>query len=950
MVALTGKDRLPIVMLSKDKEALIDVAGYKDEFGLFDTLTEFNYTAGLPGAASNSFQVNLTVINPTQEFERAVTPVFRNLFANSAKTSSLGVGQTTAEIEPIKFYMRWGYGSEDQGMSKLVTGILTNVNYSVTDDAERVISLTFMDTLSFDTTKNPNVQANNGVAQTFEYPDILKDDGSLVAPSEVVKDLLGQILGAFPNLRGVVYHDIDLSFIDKAWAELTNRLSDGFGSNSAVIPDDGDYSRPLDAETQKLLDSYGIGEDTQWVGYKNLIINGAGSPRWAARQAYDMVFRYLGISFGASELKQNRSESEDTPKNPQARVNRNSDKPLPKLNDIRLGDNLRIVRNEGFIPPTDTGLTVRTALLALNNEDDPNHDFVRNEVFNIDNSRQRWERPPELSGSIDGSYASDWGFPNAIPWRPFGYGFHGESKDGGTATPAQVFSIAETGYFPLNKNRSSSTISQGFYVAVANSQALWEATTYATAVSVFTDEGDNDAKTHAKQPEPEKTPPAAKPKPFIRASITKNEYTSLMTILNALIRSINDFYLPILEESDNAFEVRPYYKSTLQSAGPPSFNGWERVTTTFENGNTPDDTEALLVVADGNTHKRALTNDAADRTSEIQELAALQSFPSLSEDLPNQNISNVEDGSITSLLNLRVGYNDSIVTDFRFNQDIFAPLAGAGQMQSDIIKLDEVWQGGAGGFSVSSLIGTFVYVITTATEQTTPTSIGQTIRSTFQGGSDLQEILGLNTEAFKTVKALEEAAANPQEIDFTQFLIQMNKYYTKFQKINQSGAFHSSDDTADRLNALYSFVNSTIFRDMFMKKDGSVATYSVNGKSIKIKSQPRYIIDKSFFSDMDNVYSLQEFLRKKGLWEKNYAEFPFTATVTTLGIPEVSDWIVDWDIRKIRLQISNPRLPEGPKHWTSGIYIITSYTHNISAGSMYTTTFELLRQPFAEIN
>ena len=941
MVALTGKDRLPIVMLSKDKEALIDVAGYKDEFGLFDTLTEFNYTAGLPGAASNSFQVNLTVINPTQEFERAVTPVFRNLFANSAKTSSLGVGQTTDELEPITFYMRWGYGSEDQGMSKLVTGILTNVNYSVTDDAERVISLTFMDTLSFDTTKNPNVKANNGVAQTFEYPDILKDDGSLVAPSEVVKDLLGQILGAFPNLRGVVYHDIDLSFIDKAWAELTNRLSDGFGSNSAVIPDDGDYSRPLDAETQKLLDSYGIGEDTQWVGYKNLIINGAGSPRWAARQAYDMVFRYLGISFGASELKQNHSESEDTPKNPQAGVNRNSKKPLPGLNNIPLDNNLRIVEYDTNGNIIDTGLTVRTALLAFNNDADPLHDFVRDEVFNIDNLLQRWERP-EFSISTAGAYASDWGFPNAIPWRPFGYGFHGESYTGGTARPDQVFSISSTGYFPLNKSRSTSGLSQGYYVDVANSQALWRATTYATAVSMQTDEGDNDAKTHAKQPEPEKTPPAAKPKPFIRASITKNEYTSLMTILNALIRSINDFYLPIMEESDNAFEVRPYYKSTLQSAGPPSFNGWERVTTTFENGNTPDDTEALLVVADGNTHKRALTNDAADRTSEIQELAALQSFPSLSEDLPNQNISNVEDGSITSLLNLRVGYNDSIVTDFRFNQDIFAPLAGAGQMQSDIIKLDEVWQGGAGGFSVSSLIGTFMYVLKPVVEA----SKGP-LRSLRPTSSTK---LGLEAEGVKTLKALEEAAANPQEIDFTQFLIQMNKYYTKFQKINQSGAFHSSDDTEDRLNALYSFVNSTIFREMFMKKDGSVATYSVNGKSIKIKSQPRYIIDKSFFSDMDNVYSLQEFLRKKGLWEKNYAEFPFTATVTTLGIPEVSDWIVDWDIRKIRLQISNPRLPEGPKHWTSGIYIITSYTHNISADSMYTTTFELLRQPFAEIN
>lgn len=941
MVALTGKDRLPIVMLSKDKEALIDVAGYKDEFGLFDTLTEFNYTAGLPGAASNSFQVNLTVINPTQEFERAVTPVFRNLFANSAKTSSLGVGQTTDELEPITFYMRWGYGSEDQGMSKLVTGILTNVNYSVTDDAERVISLTFMDTLSFDTTKNPNVKANNGVAQTFEYPDILKDDGSLVAPSEVVKDLLGQILGAFPNLRGVVYHDIDLSFIDKAWAELTNRLSDGFGSNSAVIPDDGDYSRPLDAETQKLLDSYGIGEDTQWVGYKNLIINGAGSPRWAARQAYDMVFRYLGISFGASELKQNHSESEDTPKNPQAKVNRNSKKPLPGLNNIPLDNNLRIVEYDTNGNIIDTGLTVRTALLALNNDADPLHDFVRDEVFNIDNVFQRWERP-KFSISTAGAYASDWGFPNAIPWRPFGYGFHGESYTGGTARPDQVFSISSTGYFPLNKSRSTSGLSQGFYVDVANSQALWRATTYATTVSMQTDEGDNDAKTHAKQPEPEKTPPAAKPKPFIRASITKNEYTPLMTILNALIRSINDFYLPIMEESDNAFEVRPYYKSTLQSAGPPSFNGWERVTTTFENGNTPDDTEALLVVADGNTHKRALTNDAADRTSEIQELAALQSFPSLSEDLPNQNISNVEDGSITSLLNLRVGYNDSIVTDFRFNQDIFAPLAGAGQMQSDIIKLDEVWQGGAGGFSVSSLIGTFMYVLKPAVEA----SKGP-LRSLRPTSSTK---LGLEAEGVKTLKALEEAAVNPQEIDFTQFLIQMNKYYTKFQKINQSGAFHSSDDTEDRLNALYSFVNSTIFREMFMKKDGSVATYSVNGKSIKIKSQPRYVIDKSFFSDMDNVYSLQEFLRKKGLWEKNYAEFPFTATVTTLGIPEVSDWIVDWDIRKIRLQISNPRLPEGPKHWTSGIYIITSYTHNISADSMYTTTFELLRQPFAEIN
>ena len=59
MVALTGKDRLPIVMLSKDKEALIDVAGYKDEFGLFDTLTEFNYTAGLPGGACSRSAVEV---------------------------------------------------------------------------------------------------------------------------------------------------------------------------------------------------------------------------------------------------------------------------------------------------------------------------------------------------------------------------------------------------------------------------------------------------------------------------------------------------------------------------------------------------------------------------------------------------------------------------------------------------------------------------------------------------------------------------------------------------------------------------------------------------------------------------------------------------------------------------------------------------------------------------
>ena len=91
MVALTGKDRLPTVMLTKDKASLKDLSMYTDPYGLSATLTDFTYTAGLPGAAANSFIASLSVINPTQHFEQAVLPVFRNLFASHTKTSNLDV-------------------------------------------------------------------------------------------------------------------------------------------------------------------------------------------------------------------------------------------------------------------------------------------------------------------------------------------------------------------------------------------------------------------------------------------------------------------------------------------------------------------------------------------------------------------------------------------------------------------------------------------------------------------------------------------------------------------------------------------------------------------------------------------------------------------------------------------------------------------------------------------
>ena len=415
----------------------------------------------------------------------------------------------------------------------------------------------------------------------------------------------------------------------------------------------------------------------------------------------------------------------------------------------------------------------------------------------------------------------------------------------------------------------------------------------------------------------------------------------------------------MVPEENDLLALIPYFKSNLTTPNSAGIDLWGNLRVAVGLAKSQfEDVNTLVLVASKNLHNQSLTNDAGDSPSDISILSQIQSFPSISTSLPAGPTKNVENGSITSLLLFRVGYDNSIVTDLTFDTDIFAPIVSNAAAQGYIQKLDKVWgKGVLQGVSTNKVVSTMYYVLKKSvdaaqTEESKRRSGGHMNfdkTQKYEGVTDTQ-LEDIVDAGVKSMEALENAAKNPLELDMTDFLAEMNKFYMKYQRVNQEGLLSTADDTSERLDALFNLINSSTFKNMFLSTNGNESSYVINGKNIEVKSTPKWKLELSMMSQVDDSISLSQFLRNKGMWDRGFAQIPFTVTVTTLGIPELSSFVEDDAFRKVNLDVSNPRLTEGPKHWTSGVYQILGYTHNISSDSVYTTTFNLLRQPFVEFN
>jgi len=964
MPALTGQGKLPTVMLSKQLSSLMDVENYTDEYSLSDTLTTFQYTAGLPGAASNSFTATLTVINPTEHFERTVLPHFRTMFAQQSQNSNLQAGPDD-DPHALEFYVRWGYGSTEQGMSKIIHGFLTSINYSITAEGERTIVFSLLDQLSFATSKYPELGRENSVQQVWEYPDILKPDGSFNPPSVVVEDLLSQMLASVPHSKGHFVLGNAGQQLDQVWMQLTTQLATGFGETSLSSITEGSPPQALPLDLAGKVEG-----DCQWItAADNLKINAPGSHYAAARIAYDMVMRSLGIKSGGGEVGETRSDAVSAPK-PQLQEVPTIDtrKDLPELNNYKLDKSYLVYKVDENGLPQETGKNLGQWLSLYKYGDET----AVNEVFDTFFYTH--------ASSIDGrgEYADEYGFPNEMPWRPGGAGYNvaNPANSDSQAKAGKVLDLCKSGWFPLSY-RDGNYPTPGYYVGLGplnydilppqvdhiTSTAL-SVRDYAVAFSTKMDEASDSAATHAKTVEPLESPTQDKPQTKYRASIVKGKYNTYMEVLDSIVGKLNGLLLPVITEEDELLRLVPYFKSNLITPNDAGLQLWDNLLDTVNlTAQQVKEVNTILLLANKNIHKACLTDDAASDPSEISKLCALNSFPSISENLPAGRIRGVEDGSITSLLLFKIGYDNSIVTSFNFDNDLFAPVVGNAQSQMYIQKLNEVWGKGSGGISTNNTLKTIEYVLEKGIEGLNESfktaSDPRTLSPFLYADKGMDANFSIQSEdtvalwdAQETAKESLVALKNIEQktLDVSEFLDKMNAFYTKYQRVNQEGLFSASEDTAERLNALFSLINSSIFKQLFISPNGNEHSYVINGKEIAVKSTPQWKLDMSLLSQIDKEVSLVEFLKKKGMWDKGFAQFPFKATVTTLGIPELSSFVEDDAFRKINLQVSNPRLPEGPKHWTSGIYQILGYSHSISADSVYTTSFDLLRQPFVEFN
>lgn len=866
MPAYTNK--LARVYLSADVEEIKNLAKYTDPFDLTKTLQSMEYQFNGEGVGTYSLTVD--IINPAFSFETKLLQLYRMYFFEDKFATQL-----EQEDDPtLTFYARWGYGSEaSDGLSRVLACKLIDIKYSLTALNEKVMSIRFVDNLTYGLEKDPAHASGKGTVVTSEVNCL--EDGKLRNPGEVIGELLAQYISSFIGVKPVslMYYSRGIgTSIDQLYSLIANRISSGDITSNVSIEGLGSEvdvfsTELLGVEAAELTDFEGVNIDLiPGVSWDDIKVGNVPSTLHKIA-AYKMLMNAFGINFVFGYEEKNLVEDLD-------------------------------IQDEG----QDLMATMSAAEQALTNVE-----FDSLDIPLPDNTAlfSGTYGDGVLLGTIDelrGDPAFDLAFPESsykngtLLFRPGGFPLtYGNANQWVANTPSYQYYVIGDAYI--------TNPSKTFYVVVPFSTAKM----VREALDGIKKDKNIDQSLVPEHSEVKKegsvgTIHINSGDAYSLISLSKPTGASSSKVVSNVLKKINDSLLPMGLDEGKELTVIQIPITSLSDENLKSFTA-AAGTISFRDSDT-----VMLITSNQNV--KSIFGFDTEREEEDLELF---SFPSLQD---------------KNTLKLSLGYDDSIITDIQFDESIIAAyptslytfdlfrdvkevFVSEGNLRSwyDIKRILMIDMATANKFAIAGL----------------PTKDpGVLVRELQRLGNSKSE-----TEFFNYYIGFVTKAQRGEYGDNYKGIINDMKYASSFAKLASS----------DKLRLLF---GDDIVRDY---------TYDTGSGSLKISSTYKFksvnIGDHIVGFLTDNGDDRVSDYTRVRLNEYLYSSAAFKTRVTTLGIPEVSSPIMDIASRKVHLRISETRLPGETEHWLSGYYQILGYNHRYDKVKGYTTSFNIVRLPFA---
>jgi len=871
MVAYT--DKIARVYLSGDSEEILNLYKYTDPFSLSSTLESMEYDFNSGG--TGTYSINISVINPSFHFENTFLQLYRMYFIDGKESSNLEV----IDDPTLTFYLRWGYGDvEEDGLSRVISCKLTDIQYSMNSDNEKVTTITLVDNLSYALTRDPSHQSDANTLITSKV-DCL-EDGKLIPPGGAIGELISQFLASINGVKPVslLYYSRGIGHdIDELYSMLANRISSGDLTSNIAVEGLGEEVNPfsnseLNVDGADLVGFEGIDIDLiQGVSWDDVRLGNSPSDLQKIA-AYQLLMSYLGINFSFG---------------------------YEELNNVTDGTESRLEEGQDLT----SQITAAEQLIW-----DTEFDSLEIEVpLDADVFSGGFYGENESVGTVEdilnGPLSSEV-FPsssyknNKLLIRPGGFPLtYGNAELTITRDTSFKYNLASDGYYS-NPSRT--------YFVLFDYDTQAKIRDAVTEIKKEKGLDDNGVIPENSKIDEEYTPGTINvgdSVPFAYISISKSVYSNTATILSNLVDRINSSLLPYNGDEGNKLTVVQSPWSTL--------NNFERdKLSSLLGGTTVTKEDSVVLITSSQSIRDIFEFDIA--STESDELK-LFSFPQIQD---------------SNTLKLSMGYNDSIVTKFDFNESIMA--AYPTSMVSYSLFND-----------VANL---FVEDGNIKSWQDIKSSL-LTDLALYTPSVDLRAYFGAGVETGGEVTQLRYTTSNEE------FINRYVDYVTRLGR-SEGGEYRGILDNSKYASLFAELAESGNLNKIFGDDISREYTYETKDGRLEISKTEKFksvsigshIVE--FASDY-GVEDVSDYTRAR-FHQYLYSDAAFSVNVATLGIPEISNPILDLGgrgSRRVYLRVSETRLPGSSEHWISGYYEIIGYSHRYNRSTGYTTHFNILRNP-----
>ena len=841
--------------MSPIKADLDNLVYYSDPLQLGESLLDFDYTFDSDGMGT--IESVIKFVNPSLHFEDTLLQLYKLLYTEGRSNNS---AIENIEDKTLTFYLRFGYGeSEEDGLSRIMSCKLIDIDYTYASSNEKIIELTFTDNISFAEGRDPS---HVGKSTVTKAEVSCFENGSLRKPGAVVSELISMYLSTFSDIAPIVklYQGDGIGgAIDLYHALLTDGISGGkvYGS----IAYDGlseEVSVNLSEVSPPPMLPPGWGD----------VSIGTSPTQLHSLAAFQILLNSFGIdsSFGRTEV-----EASGVVDNRETNVGGARELVAPAswtmFNDMPVWETFPQAISDDVLDSavmysgTSYQNTVRTVL------DDPNLSGIAFPSSSVKKS------------SVDGKY-------------------HLMFRNGGEVVPFSIASnigakVENTNLQVRGNTRKYYTLpSEGAWTVTYPESFLKSLNDYCNSLRAeFGSESTSEIDVVIEE--------APKREPLSigdikgTANITKSVGETSHVKLSSIIEKINRELLPYFQKSDKELTMVQVPWSLL----------------------SPEERSKLEVVSDNG--KSIVLVSSKESIREMYSLDTEQDFTRLA-------LKSFPDLQVGNTLRLTQGYSDSIVTDIDFHQSILPAYTTS--------------------FLNYSLFKTIADAYTSSKDSGLVEVMYRDLQDTLTYDEVYFGISDLNTIARFT----ELRDAN-SPTDFINYYI---SWASERIQDNVNGEELIAAPMPQYAAAVANLADSQALLDIFGNDIEETYTYEYENGKMRVGSHSKFstisINSKllSFMSDL-GATAVSDYERSV-LHDFLYSEMAFTVNVTTLGIPEVCNPLLDMGdrgSRKVYLRVSEIRKPGESEHWLSGYYEILGYSHSINSSTGFTTRFRLARNP-----